>query len=235
MSVRVAKVRSVRPDVFVTLALPLLTFTALASTLMVVRRGGGSERRPTTAEARPTLPVQVNGPASESNPKTVEVLLDAVRRMLDEEDRRGESLNLRASAVAGFLAIMIGFAGTIVATASRSGGEFHAVAAGLAGAAMVALVTAIGLLGWGVLLPGSAKAISIHDVEAFPTRRWINEETVMVRGYLLRGAIGVLKRDRERNNWKARWLRYGYLGMGAGLLLVSAAGLVLAIEVMTRA
>jgi len=173
--------------------------------------------------------------AAKPNPETVEVLLDGVRRMLSDEDGRGESLNSRGAAVAGFLGIVIALAGSVEATTSSSGGEYHAIAAGLAGIALVALVASVGVIGWGVLLPSGGKAISMEEVEKFPTWQFITQEPVMTRGYLLQGAVGTLKRDRDRNNRKAKWLRYGYIGMGAGLLLVSSAGIVLTIEAVTRA
>jgi hypothetical protein len=226
-SARDAKIRSVDPDVFITLALPLLTFTVLAGTLMVVSRAAGPEPGPTTAEGRPTLPVELNGPKNEPNPETVQVLLDGVQRMLDDEDRRGESLNSRGAAIAGFLGVVIAVAGTVLRT---SGGGFHVAAAVLVALALLALLVAFGVIGWGVLLPGSAKAISIEDVQKFPTWGFVTRDPVMVRGYLLQGAVGTLKRDRDRNNRKARSLRWGYLGMAAGFLFVTAAGIVLMAE-----
>jgi hypothetical protein len=169
------------------------------------------------------------------NPETVEVLLDGVRQMLDDENARGESLNSRGAAVAGFLGIVIALAGSVEATTFGSGGEYHAVAAGCAAAALIALLISVGLIGWGVLLPSAAQAIAMADVERFPTWRFIIRDPVTTRGYLLQGTIGVLRRDRDRNNDKAKWLRYGYIGMGSGLLLVSTAGIVLTVEAISRA
>lgn len=163
------------------------------------------------------------------------MLLDGVRRMVDDEDRRGESLNGRGAAVAGFLGVVIALAGGVQATSFGSGGEYHAVAAGLAASALVALLVSVGVIGWGVLLPSGAKAISIEDVEQFPNWGFITRDPVNVMGYLLQGAVGTLKRDRDRNNRKARALRWGYIGMGAGLLLVSAAGIVLTVEAIVHA
>jgi hypothetical protein len=171
----------------------------------------------------------------ELNGETVEVLLDEVRRMLDDEDRRGESLNTRGAAVAGFLGIVIALAGTVEGATVTSGGEYHAVAAGCAGAALLALLVSVGLIGWGVLLPSGASAIAMADVKKFSTLAFVTRGPTDVRGYLLNGAIGVLTRDRERNNRKARWLRQGYLGMGGGLFLVSLAGIVLAIQAIVHA
>jgi hypothetical protein len=169
------------------------------------------------------------------NLKTVEVLLEGARRMLDDEERRGESLNTRGAAVAGFLGIVIALAGGVQATTFGSGGEYHAVAAGLAALALIALLVSVGLIGWGVLLPSSAKAVAIADVEKFPTWHFVGQTPVMVAGYLLAGAVGTLKLDRERNNRKAEWLSRGYIGMGVGLLLVSLAGIVLTVEAITNA
>jgi hypothetical protein len=173
--------------------------------------------------------------ASTPNEKTVSILLDGVRRMLDDENQRGESLNSRAAAVSGFLGIVIAVSGTVEGTTFGSGGGYHAVAACLAGAALIALLISVGLIGWGVLLPTAAEAVAIADVEKFPTYRFITRDPTMTSGYLLRGDIGVLKRERDRNNRKARWLRYGYVAMATGLLFVSSAGIVLTIDAVVHA
>lgn len=217
------------PDVFITLALPLLTFSGLACIAMTVQRAAQTEPDPTTAEPPPTLPVELNGP-NEPNPETVTVLLDGVQRMLDDEDRRGESLNTRGAAVAGLLGVVIALAGSLRVTKVGSGGGYHAVAALLASGALVALLVALGVIGWGVLLPAGAKAVAIEDVEQFPNWRFVGQTPVMVTGYLLHGAVGTLRRDRERNDRKAIFLRWGYIGMGVGLLLVSAAGILATVE-----
>jgi hypothetical protein len=176
-----------------------------------------------------------NPTPTQANEKTVQALLDGVREMLQDESQRGESLNSRGAAVSGFLGIVIALSGTVEGTTFGSGGEYHAVAACLAAAALVALLGSVGLIGWGVLLPSAADAIAIEDVEKFPTYRFITQTPLMVSGYLLTGSVGVLKRERTRNNRKARWLRFGYIAMSFGLLLVSAAGIVLTIEAVVNA
>jgi hypothetical protein len=163
------------------------------------------------------------------------VLLDGVRQMLVEESQRGESLNTRGAAVSGFLGIVIALSGTVEGTTFTSGGTYHAVAASLAAAALVSLLVSVGLIGWGVLLPSAADAISIDDVEKFPTYRFITQTPLMVTGYLLTGSVGVLKRERNRNNRKARWLRFGYVAMSIGLLLVSGAGFALTVKAVLNA
>ena len=173
--------------------------------------------------------------APQPNEQTVGLLLEEARLLIQDEDQRGESINSRGAAVSGFLGIVIAVSGTVEATTFGSGGVYHAVAACLAAAALVALLLSVGLIGWGVLLPSGAIAISIRDVERFPTNGFITRSPLMTTGYLLRGTVGVLERERERNNRKARWLRYGYLAMSAGLLLVSAAGITLTIAAVTHA
>src|SRR5947209_236341 len=165
--------------------------------------------------------------------KTVEALLEGVRQMLQDESQRGESLNSRGAAVSGFLGIVIALSGTVEGTTFGSGGEYHAVAACLAAAALVSLLLSVGLIGWRVLLPTAADAIAIEDVEKYPTNRFLTQTPLMVNGYFLNGSVKVLKRERNRNNRKARGLRYGYIAMSIGLLLVSGAGIVLTIEAVT--
>jgi hypothetical protein len=167
-------------------------------------------------------------------PETVEILLDATRRMLDNEGQRGQGLEGRGTAIAGFLGITIALAGSVEASTRGSRGGYHAAASALVGAALIALLVAVGLIGWGVLLPTPTQAVAMEEIERFPTLRFVARDPVMTQGYLLRGAIGVLRRERRRNNHKARWLRYGYLGMGVGLLLVTSAGLVLTIQAIAH-
>jgi hypothetical protein len=155
--------------------------------------------------------------------------------MLQDEGQRGESLNSRGAAVSGFLGIVIALSGTVEGTTFSSGGMYHAIAASLAAAALISLLVSVGLIGWGVLLPSAADAISMDDVEKFPTYRFITQTPLMVSGYLLTGSVGVLKRERIRNNRKARWLRFGYIAMSVGLLLVSGAGIVLTVKAVGNA
>jgi hypothetical protein len=227
-SVHDSKIRNVSPDVFVTVALPLLSFTGMAAMLVAVRRAAVSRPGTMRADTRPTLSVELNG-AGEPNPETVKVLLDGVQRMLDDEDRRGESLNTRGAAIAGLLGVVIALAGSLRVT-RFAGSGYHAVAAVLTSGALVSFLAALGVIGWGVLLPAGAKAVAMEDVEQFPNWRFVGQAPMMVTGYLLRGAVGTLRRDRERNDRKAVSLRWGYIGMGLGLLLVSAAGILVTVE-----
>jgi hypothetical protein len=173
--------------------------------------------------------------AQEPNAETVAVLLDGARGFLADESQRGESLNQRGAAVTGFLGVVIALAGTVEATTFGSRGTTHAVAAGLAGLALVALLVSVGLIGWGVLLPSGAVSVAIDDIEQFPKFPFLARTPVQTRGYLLQGVVVVLGIERARNNRKALWLRRGYLAMGTGLFLVSAAGITLTVEAITHA
>lgn len=155
---------------------------------------------------------------------TVETLLEDVREQLKAEDAREQSINARASGLAGFVGIIVAITTGLGKLALDSDPScLAAVLAGVMfGITMLALLVALGIAVVAVLIPQEASAISIKRIESYATWAYISKARVMVQGEIMRGWIQALAQDRQRNSSKARWLRRAYVSF-----LVGAVGLVL--------
>jgi len=121
--------------------------------------------------------------------ETVEELRQAVRRFLDDEDSRAQSLNNRASGLTAFVGVIVPLAGLLVR-------PYPGVNEGVR--TFIAIVAPIGflllLLGAAfavrkVLLPSEGVAVSVDEVKRHPTYQFIGEKSLMVKGRLLRGDV----------------------------------------------
>jgi hypothetical protein len=75
-----------------------------------------------------------------------------------------------------------------------------------------------------VLLPRPGITISTKEVERYPLPESVSQDKVMIQGRLMWGFVDRLKREREQNDSKARWLKLSYVLVCVGLGLVSLAG-----------
>jgi uncharacterized membrane protein len=176
-----------------------------------------------------TRPKPVPQEAAQINNATVTVLLGAVRDMLKDESARAASLNGRAAGLTGFVGIILSIAAATGAAVGKGAttGLHHGVrvlVGVLVGLALLALVSAVVAVVSKVLLPSDGYAITVSEVKTFPTWEFIRQEPVMVEGYLLKGAITSLVRDRDRHAGKAKWLGRSYKMVCLGLILVAIAG-----------
>lgn len=161
--------------------------------------------------------------------ETIAELRDAVRDLLRDEDARAQSLNARASGLTGFVGVILSVAAAAGALGTRgaAAGLHQAVSvtvALLVAGALACLVAAVVMVVAKVLLPSPGITIATEEVERYPLPEFITQEAVMVRGYLMRGLISALKRERDRNEQKARWLKTSYLTVCTGLIFVALAG-----------
>jgi hypothetical protein len=163
------------------------------------------------------------------NESAVEELLGAVRGMLSEESDRANSLNSRAAGLTGFVGVILSIAAATGAALGKSTGTglHHGVrvlVGWLVASALVALVVAVIAVVAKVLLPTDGVTIKTDEVKKFPRWDFIEQKPVMVQGYLMRGYIRTLERDRERHASKAKWLGRSYKIVCLGLVLVAMAG-----------
>jgi hypothetical protein len=165
---------------------------------------------------------------SEIVPESVEELRNAVRDLVKDEDARAQSLNARASGLTGFVGLILS-----VAAAAGVGGRgttavlhhWPRVVVGVSvAAALLALVAAVFVAVVKVLLPSVGFTTSMEEVERYPLQESISEDKVMIQGRLMWGFVGTLRRERERNDDKERWLKLSYVVVCLGLGFVSVAG-----------
>jgi len=173
--------------------------------------------------------VEVSSTARKINEATVEQLLEAVRGMLSEEGERATSLNGRAAGLTGFIGVILSIAAATGAALGKSAGTglHHGVrilVGSLVAGALISLVLAVVAVVAKVLLPTQGFVIETAEVKKYPTWEFIEQDRVMVQGYLMRGYITALERDRVRHESKATWLGRSYKMVCVGLLLVATAG-----------
>ena len=162
-------------------------------------------------------------------PESVEELRNAVRDLVKDEDARAQSLNGRASGLTGFVGLILSVAAAAGAVGGRgtAAGLHHwpRIVVGVSvAAALLALVAAVFASVVKVLLPSPGVTISIKEVERYPFPEFISQDKVMIQGRLMWGFVDALKRERERNESKARWLKLSYIVVCIGLGFVSLAG-----------
>jgi hypothetical protein len=162
-------------------------------------------------------------------PESVEELRNAVRDLLKDEDARAQGLNGRASGLTGFVGLILSVAAAAGAVGGRGtpAGLHHwpRIVVGVSVAtALLALVGAVFASVVKVLLPSPGVTISIGEVERYPFPEFISQDKVMIQGRLMWGFVDALKRERQRNESKARWLKLSYIVVCVGLGLVSLAG-----------
>jgi hypothetical protein len=179
------------------------------------------------APAAPTRPDQA------PNAETVETLVETVRKFLDVEDAREQSVNTRAGGVVVFggvaLSLLLSIARPILVVDLADGWDEAAVT--LFAAAIVALLAAVTMTLFYVLVPRQSASIAMEEIERYGELETLRQEPIEVNGVLLEGLIRLLAIDRERVSMKTTWLVRAYGALFGGLLAVSALGLILAAEV----
>jgi hypothetical protein len=166
---------------------------------------------------------------SEIVPESVEELRNAVRDLVKDEDARAQSLNARASGLTGFVGLILSVAAAASAVGGRgtTAGLHHwsriVIGGSLAGA-LLALVAAVFVSVVKVLLPSPGVTLSMEEVERYPLPESVSLDKVVIQGRLMWGFVDALRRERQRNESKAGWLKFSYIALCVGLGLVSLAG-----------
>jgi hypothetical protein len=162
------------------------------------------------------------------NAGTVDALLTGVQRFVDAEERRGESLNARASGVAGFVALIISVSAAVARVpAGVVHGTTLTVAVLVFLVAVVVFLGAIGMAIFGVLRPSPGITVADEEIEEYPTYAWIKKLPVEIHGHLMKASIETLKTERGRNDNKAIWLNRAYVSLLIGVGCLAADGLIL--------
>lgn len=155
-----------------------------------------------------------------TNAKTVEALLDNLRRLVAYEEQRLNSLTTRGSALAGFAGV-----GTAVIAAGSEGSLDLAVKVLLAVSA-AGLVFVAGGVVLGMLATRSTTIQSTMQVSLYrqPGYREVSPARVQIQ--MIDILIGRLKGLRAQNQTRAAWLNRSALGLIASVALAATAALV---------
>jgi hypothetical protein len=169
--------------------------------------------------------------AGEVNRETVEVLLQTVKDFLADEDSRAQSLNARATGLAGFVGLIVSLAAVVGRADSAEFSRRLQLTLGvLLIAALVLLLGAVLTAVLFVLLPKGYQVIASEEVDQYPTYRFVSEDTVMAQGRLMTGLVKTLAIERQRNSVKATALKLSYFLVGLGITCIAAGGLILAVH-----
>jgi len=166
------------------------------------------------------------------NGETVEAVLELTWKLLDDERERDASFNSRAVGIAGFAGII----GTLAGAVSRDvlGVQllepWDTVAAIIFVIAMAALGVTAAIVMLGVLRPRESLSLGADEIRRYPTWEFVGADKALVQGRALLGLTQAILKQRERNDGKAKALRWAYRSLLTGLLAIVALGLTLGLR-----
>jgi len=110
------------------------------------------------------------------NPEAIAWYVEEAQRLLEDQQRRAESLRTRGGQVAGFGAAVLALIGGNAAEILESAGGCTRFAIGLALiAAAVCLACAVAVAIWGVIRPQPFAAISADEIANYTSDRFLSE------------------------------------------------------------
>jgi hypothetical protein len=169
-------------------------------------------------------------PPEDIDPQTVAAGLENVRWVLADEQARGQSLQTRASGLAGFAGIIISLlAAAASGVADRddlSAGQQTAVTTFLT-CGLALLVGAIAMLLLGVLATRQIHVTALRELELYKTRRYMSHTVQWAHGRITTTLVGALAAERLQNSRRVRWLNAGAAAIVAALVFVAAGALTL--------
>ena len=176
-----------------------------------------------SAPAREVVPA-----LSDLNDETVQLGLENVRWVLADEQARGQTIQARASSLAGFagviLSLLIGAAVALTqADVARSQPD-DATRVLLAAGTSV-LVAAIAALLLGVMTTRQIQVTAASEVERYTRRGFATADPTAERGRITATLAISLAKERRRNSGRAQWLNCGAAAIFIALVLVAAAAL----------
>ena len=164
------------------------------------------------------------------NPETVAVLLDTTWRIASAESARTEALDRKAAAVATFGSAAAALSATVGVRLVEREPTWWTLLLFLAG--LVGLLGAV-VLALYALHPKEYLTLGLAYLARFPTWGEILKPPDQVRGETMRTLIETIARERATNQRKIRSIRWSFLLLTAGLVLVTTQGATLAISEVT--
>lgn len=112
----------------------------------------------------------------EPNPAAIAWYVEEAQRLLEEQQRRAESLRLRGGQLAGFSAAVLALIGGNAAPILEAAGGSARLIVGLALLAGVTfLAVAVAAAVWGVMKPQPFVALGAAEIAVYTSQRFINE------------------------------------------------------------
>jgi hypothetical protein len=164
------------------------------------------------------------------NPETVTALLDTTWRVVESETARTDGLDRKASTVATFASLVVTLTATLGLRFVERVDEWWALALFVGG--LCALVLSV-LLSVRALFPREYLSLGMAYLRRFPTWAEIRKSPEQVRGETMRGLVEAVAREREANERKAVWLRWAFVLLVAGLMLIAVEAATLAVRTVT--
>jgi hypothetical protein len=161
------------------------------------------------------------------NPETLEVLLDTTWRIAAGESARTDALDRKAATIATFASAAAALSATVGVRLVEREPERWALTLFLAG--LVALLAAVSFA-LHALHPKEYLTLGIAYLRRFPTWGEILKTPDQVRGETMRTLVETIVRERATNQRKVASIRWSFLSLVAGLLLVTAQGATLALH-----
>jgi hypothetical protein len=153
------------------------------------------------------------------NPVAIAWHVEEAQRLLEDQQRRAESLRTRGGQIAGFgaavLALIGGNAGTIL---NASQGSARVVVGAALLAAVICLTVAVAVAIWGVILPRPFVAIAAEEVTNYRSDRFLAEPDLWrVHVRSLRSLEEAIRWAQEDGNDAAGVITISLYGFLAGL------------------
>jgi hypothetical protein len=168
---------------------------------------------------------------TEPNPRAIAWYVEEAQRVLEDQQRRAESLRTRGGQIAGFGAAVLALIGAnVTRLLAALGGTAHTVVGIGFIAAVVCLAAAVAVAIWGALKPRIYAAISSDELQLYGTDRFLNEPDLWrVHVRSLRGLEEATASAQAAGNSAARaieWSLRAFL-VGFGFALVAIVILIL--------
>jgi hypothetical protein len=158
-------------------------------------------------------------PSSEPNPTAIAWYVEEAQRVLEDQQRRAESLRTRGGQIAGFGATVLALIGGNVTKLldALDGCARTVVGLGFIAAALC-LAAAVAVAIWGTLKPKTYAAISSDELQLYGTDRFLNESDLWrVHVRSLHGLEEATASAQDAGNSAAKAIEWSLRAFLAGL------------------
>ena len=162
----------------------------------------------------------------EPNPDAIAWYVEEAQRLLEDQQRRAESLRTRGGQLAGFgaavLALIGGNAATILSAAT---GSVRVVIALMLLLALISLAASVAVAIWGLMTPHPFASLAADEIKIYASERFLTEpELWRVHLRSLRALEGLTRQAQREGNAAATAIAislHGFLlGLGFSLVLL---------------
>jgi hypothetical protein len=150
--------------------------------------------------------------------------------MVASETGRTDALDRKASTVATFASLVTTLTATLGPRFIEQFGTSWALTLFITGLGALAFSVVMAVV---ALFPREYLSLGIAHLQRFPTWSEIRKPVAQVRGETMRGLVEAVSREREVNARKAGWVRWSFVRLLSGLVLIAAEAATLAIRMVS--